>query len=120
MPILNLSEIGKRPQEPSPRPTAHQRGYTYEWSQYSKQFRLDHPMCQGYAVDAHGQALHTEGCQRMTEHVDHIVAVTGPDDPLFWEPSNHAGRSHSCHSRKTVREDGGRGRRRQTKTRESL
>jgi len=87
-----------------------QRGYTYRWQQYCKTYRVVHPLCQGYAKDETGNTLHAEGCGWATEHVDHIQAITGPDDPLFWEPTNHAGRSHSCHSVKTIREDGGFGR----------
>ena len=44
-------------------------------------------------------------------HVDHVRAVSGPDDLGFWAAANHRGLCASCHSRKTVREDGGLGRR---------
>lgn len=49
------------------------------------------------------------GCRQPAEEVDHIIPVTGPDDPLFWEPSNHQGLTKACHSRKTARDDGGLG-----------
>lgn len=39
--------------------------------------------------------------------VDHLVAVDGPDDPLFWQRSNLDAKCHACHSRKTVAIDGG-------------
>jgi 5-methylcytosine-specific restriction endonuclease McrA len=39
--------------------------------------------------------------------IDHIVPVTGPDDPRFWDMSNHqalCSRAHGCHDRKRQRE----------------
>jgi 5-methylcytosine-specific restriction protein A len=39
--------------------------------------------------------------------VDHIRRVSGADDPLFWDASNHQPVCHSCHSRKTATMDGG-------------
>jgi 5-methylcytosine-specific restriction protein A len=49
--------------------------------------------------------------------VDHIVAIRGEADPLFYEPSNHSAKCGPCHSRKTVRQDGGFGR---TPSREAI
>lgn len=101
MPIKKLSEVGKARKvyrSLADRPTANQRGYNYEWQQYTKAFRRDHPLC-----------CHCE--QQATEHVDHIKAVSGPDDPLFWDQTNHQGLCHSCHSIKTAKEDGSFGRR---------
>ena len=48
-----------------------------------------------------------DDCNRASCDVDHIKAVDGPNDPLFWETLNHQALCHSCHSRKTSR---GRGR----------
>ncbi|WP_312876112.1 HNH endonuclease [Paenibacillus alginolyticus] len=42
-----------------------------------------------------------------SEHVDHIIAVNGPGDPLFWKEDNHQALCQPCHSRKTIAEDGG-------------
>jgi 5-methylcytosine-specific restriction protein A len=42
----------------------------------------------------------------MSECTDHIVAVTGPDDPLFWDKTNWQPICHTCHSIKTAKEDG--------------
>jgi 5-methylcytosine-specific restriction protein A len=50
-------------------------------------------------------------CGRPATDVDHVEAVSGPDDPRFWDESNHDAKCHSHHSRKTVRQDGGFGRR---------
>lgn len=86
-----------RKQHTKQRGTTAQRGYGYRWQQYCKTFKQANPLC--------------NHCRRKaTQQVDHIQAVSGPDDPLFWEPTNHQGLCHSCHSIKTVREDGGFGR----------
>jgi len=88
-----------RKQHSKQRGDRHQRGYTYRWEQYRKTFLLCNPLC------AH--------CRRVAAtEVDHIKAVTGADDPLFWVESNHAGLCKPCHSRKTIRCDGGFGRKR--------
>ena len=47
------------------------------------------------------------GCGQLATDVDHKIAVDGPNDPLFWEESNHQALCHSCHSEKTVKENGG-------------
>jgi len=79
------------------RGTRTQRGYTNRWLRYSAHYLKQHPLCM------------CDDCkQRMvplpSEHVDHIIPVSGPNDPLFWEPSNHQALNHACHNRKTARE----------------
>ena len=47
---------------------------------------------------------------RTVEHaqeVDHIIPVSGPADPLFWEEWNHQALSKRQHSEKTATHDGG-------------
>jgi 5-methylcytosine-specific restriction protein A len=61
-------------------------------------YLAEHPLC---------VECEREGRAEAATDVDHIVPVTGPDDPLFWEESNHAALCHSCHSRKTARENRG-------------
>lgn len=79
------------------RGTPSARGYNYRWQQYRKTFLEANPLCQH--------------CQRQAAtQVDHKKAISEPDDPLFWEPENHQGLCASCHSKKTIREDGGFGR----------
>jgi 5-methylcytosine-specific restriction enzyme A len=39
--------------------------------------------------------------------VDHISAMTGPNDPRWYDASNHRSLCQRCHSAKTVRQDGG-------------
>lgn len=41
--------------------------------------------------------------------VDHIKAISGKDDPLFWETANHQSLCWTCHSIKTGTEDRGGG-----------
>lgn len=77
------------------RGTAAQRGYGARWARYRRAFLSAHPICAA------------PECGRAATDVDHITAVRGPNDPLFWEPSNHQGLCHSCHSRKTATENGG-------------
>lgn len=82
------------------RGTAAKRGYGGRWQRYRIMFLRKNPLC--------------AECQRQgritpAKHVDHIKAVSGADDPLFWEPSNHQGLCHSCHSAKTMLESVRRG-----------
>lgn len=80
------------------RGTAAQRGYGSRWRKYRKWFLTQNPLC---------VKCKEEGKLTPATDVDHIQAVKGPNDPLFWEPSNHQALCHSCHSRKTVKENGG-------------
>ena len=72
------------------------RGYDAQWRKYRKAFLEAHPLCAACALQA---------TLTPAEHVDHIVPVTGPADPLFWDESNHQGLCASCHSRKTATEN---------------
>lgn len=85
------------------RGSAHSRGYTSRWNAYSRKYRREHPLC----VDCLEAGVLTS--VEHGGHVDHIIAVSGPDDPLFWDDANHASRCAPCHSRKTIAEDGGYG-----------
>jgi 5-methylcytosine-specific restriction protein A len=78
----------------------HRRGYGKRWRRYSQVYLLEHPVCVG---------LPGEVCTKASRHVDHKQAVDGPDDPLFWEPTNHQALCATCHPRKTVKYDGGYG-----------
>lgn len=83
------------------RPSAAARGYGRPWQVYRRWYLREHPLC-----------LQCQAAGRLAPatDVDHIVAIDGPDDPRFWEPTNHQALCHECHSRKTTREDGGFGR----------
>lgn len=92
------SHLKQRPaSETDQRPTATERGYTWEWAQYSISYRKEHPLC---------IMCLEEGRVTAAQHVDHVIPVTGPDDPLFWDPNNHQPLCASHHSKKTATEDG--------------
>lgn len=86
-----------------PRPTASARGYDSRWSRYRLAFL-------GRAENALCVRCLARGRTRAATDVDHVTAVSGPGDPLFWTESNHQPLCHSCHSRKTNSEDRGKGR----------
>ena len=83
------------------RGSSTKRGYGGRWQRYRKRFLAENPLCV--------KCRENNGIEPSTD-VDHIVAVSGPDDPLFWDPDNHQALCHSCHSAKTAKEDGGFGR----------
>jgi len=72
------------------RGTANERGYNFRWQQYSKAFlrRPENQICK----------LHLPGCTIMAECVDHVVPMRGPDDPRFWDRSNHQAACIHCNS----------------------
>jgi 5-methylcytosine-specific restriction protein A len=94
---------GNRQQYDKDRGTATHRGYDARWAEYSRLYRMEHPLCVNCGKQGRVAASHC---------VDHIVPVSGPDDPLFWEPSNHEALCTPCHSIKTAAEDGAFGNRR--------
>jgi 5-methylcytosine-specific restriction protein A len=80
-----------------PRKSAHERGYGARWQRYTKWFLAGHPICQCTDCTVNGTI-------KAATDVDHVKPVSGPDDPLFWEPTNHQAMAHDCHARKTARE----------------
>lgn len=76
------------------------RGYDYRWQRYSAERLRLYPLC------ADPDNRHP-GVVEAAELTDHIIPVSGPDDPLFWDRTNHQSLSRSCHSYKTAKEDGG-------------
>ena len=81
------------------RGSAAERGYDSRWQKYRLRFLAEHPLCR--------ECWNTNKHAVPARHVDHIIPVSGPNDPLFWVPSNHQGLCHSCHSKKTAMENGG-------------
>ena len=71
------------------RGTAQERGYTYRWAQYARQYRKDHPLCE-YCLRI--------GAYTPTTCVDHKLSAKRYPH-LFWDPSNHA---PSCDWHNTV------------------
>jgi len=76
------------------RGTAAQRGYcSARWRKLrAAKLQID-PLC--------------SVCGVIAEHVDHLQAVDGRDDPRFWLWANLDSKCASCHSRKTIAADGG-------------
>jgi len=84
------------------RPSAHKRGYTREWSTYSKARLRRHPLC----VDPAKRHPLRATAATLT---DHIIPHKG-DQTLFWDPNNHQSLCDECHNHKTATEDGAFGR----------
>ncbi len=82
------------------RKTVAQKGYGSRWTEYSKRFRHNNPLCAECLKMGRLTSVEHGG------HVDHIKAVSGPNDPLFWDTANHVSLCRPCHSRKTAQEDG--------------
>ena len=85
------------PEQRDRRRSAHQRGYTHQWSKARGAFLASHPWC--------------AECARRNKHtpataVDHIIPHRG-DTKLFWDEKNWQPLCASCHSTKTAKEDGG-------------
>jgi 5-methylcytosine-specific restriction protein A len=80
------------------RGTAAERGYDSRWQKYSRLYRKKNPLCV-MCLD--------KGLIVPSQHVDHIIAVKGANDPLFYKESNHQALCAPCHSRKTIEVDGG-------------
>ncbi len=60
------------------------------WRRYSRLFRMQNPWCA------------MEGCDNLSDHVDHIDPYKKGDD--FWDPENHQALCISCHAKKTYKE----------------
>ena len=72
------------------RGSAHERGYTSRWQRYSKWFlsRPENVLCK----------LELVGCTIFSRCVDHIDPPNGPDDPRFWDTTNHQSACIHCNS----------------------
>jgi 5-methylcytosine-specific restriction protein A len=87
------------------RPSSSQRGYDARWHRARKRQLGEHPLC--VRCLAGGRSV-------LATDVDHIAAVEGPLDPQFWDATNWQSLCKACHSRKTIAEDGGFGKRKLT------
>ncbi len=73
------------------RGSAQDRGYDGRWQKYSKAFlsRPENQICR----------LHLDaGCAVVSQCVDHINPPDGPDDPRFWDKSNHQSACLHCNT----------------------
>lgn len=87
-----------RPRSPAwgaKRPSPSARGYTYRWYKASKSYLASHPWCA--ECERNSRAT-------LATEVDHIVPHKG-NQALFWDRANWQPLCHSCHSRKTAKEN---------------
>ena len=89
------------------RGSAHSRGYGARWGHYRQTFRALYPLCgmrpPGAPETADSRCAAAGRVEPMYV-VDHIVPVTGPDDPTFDDPRNHQALCERCHNAKRQRE----------------
>ena len=82
-----------------PRPSAARRGYDADWRKFRADYLSRHPLC---------VECERSGVLAPAAHVDHVRALVRGGDK--YDESNLRALCHSCHSRKTAREDGSFGR----------
>lgn len=82
--------------------SAAERGYGARWARYRA----------WYFSFAGNVLCGVDGCNQPACQLDHVEAVSGPDDPAFFDPRNTSGLCHAHHSLKTAIVDGGFGNRR--------
>ena len=68
-----------------------------KWRQLSLHIRRRNPLCK-ICKDA--------GRITPSQCVDHIIRHRGLSDPLFWDKKNLQALCTSCHSKKTLKEEG--------------
>ena len=88
------------------RGTASQRGYGARWSKYRAWFLENWPLC---GDRPSGDPTGDSECLRQklpvpANVVDHIVPVTGPDDPGFYRSEGLQSLCARCHDAKRQRE----------------
>ena len=93
------------------RGTATERGYTsVRWRVFRDSWLERHPWCGDRLLGSnpqHSRCVQLKQRRRATD-VDHIVRMTGPRDPRFFDPAAVQSLCHSCHARKTGTEGGAR------------
>ena len=91
------------------RKSAYQRGYDKPWAKIAADF-IDAQFTAGNYYCACGCKKNLLGRERRDIHVDHKKPHSGRDDPLYRDVNNLQLLYYRCHSRKTVKHDGGFGR----------
>ncbi|TXH50498.1 MAG: HNH endonuclease [Desulfurellales bacterium] len=89
------SNVLRYPEQP--RKKTAERGYGSRWRTESKKHLRAYPLC---VICGKSNRITAAKC------VDHIIPHRG-SAALFWDVNNWQSLCYSCHSRKTVREDGG-------------
>lgn len=86
------------------RGSATERGYNNAWRKHAQALRQERAICE-LCMESTGTV--TPAADDRTGMVDHTIPVTGPDDPLFWEPANHRVLCIACDRWKSNKFDGG-------------
>ena len=89
------------------RGTSSSRGYGARWRGYRAWFLKRWGTCGARPASAPqttDSVCAREGLVVQATVVDHIVPVDGPDDPTFYQTSNHQGLCERCHNLKRERE----------------
>lgn len=93
------------------RGTAHARGYTKEWAEYSRTWLLRYPWC-GMRSDGQIHNDHSRCAQRGLKTkatcTDHIRAMRFGG--AQFDPANHESMCGDCNRRKNIKLEGGFGR----------
>jgi 5-methylcytosine-specific restriction enzyme A len=89
------------------RPSSSARGWNGEWRKLRNEYIREHPWCE--ASEFPEDCVSRGELRTPAREVDHIVAFRG-DDAMRLDPKNLRSCCASCHSRKTVKRDGGFGR----------
>jgi 5-methylcytosine-specific restriction protein A len=84
------------------RPSPSLRGYGRDWQRARKAFLAAHPFCSGPDSECEREEMTVPA-----EEVDHRVAISAGGDRF--DHSNLQALCKACHSKKTVRADGGLG-----------
>lgn len=78
------------------RASASERGYDSNWLKLRKWYVAREPLCEDCNALGRVEPVH---------EVDHVIPITGPDDPLRLDAENLRSRCRSHHSQKTARWD---------------
>lgn len=83
------------------RPSAHQRGYTAQWTAYAPEWLRRFPYC-GMRIDGQFHTEHSacvrRGLRTLARIVDHIQSIADGGD--VFDPHNHQSLCVSCNTRK--------------------
>lgn len=91
----------------SQRGTSTERGYDSRWRKYRTWFLSQHPLCgqrDASAIETADSRCQQSGRIKAATVVDHIVPVSGPNDPEFYAIANHQAMCDGCHNAKRQRE----------------
>lgn len=109
----NVSYGGKctscRKQADQRRGSAHARGYGRRWTETSRLLRRTTlrycgDRMPGAPPTTDSRCPQDRYRRTLSQVIDHIIPVTGPNDPRFWDSTNWQGLCDTCHNTKRQRE----------------